>query len=49
METTGSPGKKKSLKKAICSRPKKCLIQIVGSAEDNTSSTFAEHSKKVII
>ena len=44
MEVADSPGKKKKVKKTTASRPKKCIIDIVGSAKDDTLSAFTEQS-----
>ena len=49
MEVADSPGKKKKVKKITGSRPKKCIIHIVGSAKDCTLSAFMEQSWQVII
>ena len=49
MEVADNPGKKKKVKKTTGSRPKKCIIPIIGSAKDDTLSAFTEQSWQVII
>ena len=49
MEVADSPGKKKKVKITTGSRPKKCIIHIVGSSKDDTLSDFTEQSWQVII
>ena len=49
MKVADRPGNKKKLIKTTGSRPKKCIIQIVGSAKNDTLSAFMEQSWQVII
>ena len=40
MEVADNPVKKTKMKKTTCSRPKKCINHIVGSAKGETLSAF---------
>ena len=42
MERTDSTVKKKKVKKTTGSRPKTCIVHIVGSAKEDTLSSFTE-------